>query len=92
MKKRILSILLCCVMLVGLLPTVALAEGGSVAVVMSVEDVHPPSSINSRRADRVNRIFFTMIHLLAGYCAHCWRRAIMKNLQFAALFSRKNTV
>ena len=28
MKKRILSILLCCVMLVGLLPTVALAEGG----------------------------------------------------------------
>ena len=25
MKKRILSILLCCVMLVGLLPTVALA-------------------------------------------------------------------
>ena len=28
MKKRILSILLCCVMLAGLLPTVALAEGG----------------------------------------------------------------
>ena len=28
MKKRILSILLCCVMLVGLLPTVALAESG----------------------------------------------------------------
>ena len=28
MKKRIFSILLCCVMLVGLLPTVALAEGG----------------------------------------------------------------
>ena len=28
MKKRIFSILLCCVMLAGLLPTVALAEGG----------------------------------------------------------------
>ena len=28
MKKRILSILLCCVMLVGLLPRVARAEGG----------------------------------------------------------------
>ena len=28
MKKRIFSILLCCVMLAGLLPMVALAEGG----------------------------------------------------------------
>lgn len=29
MKKRILSILLCCVMLVGLLPTAAFAEGSA---------------------------------------------------------------
>ena len=30
MKKRIVSILLCCVMLVGLLPTAALAAGPDV--------------------------------------------------------------
>ena len=48
----------------------------------------PARTTVNASADRVNRIFFIGFHLLAGYCAQVQGRAIMKNLQFTALFSR----
>ena len=37
MKKRILSILLCCVMLAGMLPSVAFAEGGTGSLTVTID-------------------------------------------------------
>jgi hypothetical protein len=66
----------------------AVEVGSLVAVDMFFFAEQPARTTVNASADRVNRIFFIGFHLLAGYCAQLAGRSIMKNLQFAALFSR----
>ena len=68
MKKRILSILLCCVMLAGMLPSVAFAEGGTGSLTVTINgfqvdniDFLSEADIESRASPSAKTIFSILV-------------------------------